>query len=35
VPECSGFQLIGYKPKQIMVLTATGQKPVPASCVTW
>ncbi len=35
VPECPGFQLIGYEPQQIMVLTASGQKSVPTSCVTW
>jgi len=35
VQGCSGFQLIGYKPKQIIVLTATGQKSVSASCITW
>jgi len=35
VPECSGFQLIGYEPDQILVLTSTGKKSVPASCITW
>ncbi len=35
VPECPGFQLIGYEPQQIMVLTATGQRSVPTRCVTW
>jgi hypothetical protein len=35
VPGCPGFQLIAYEPKQITILTATGQKSVPTSCVTW
>jgi hypothetical protein len=35
VPECSGFQLIGYAPPQIMVLTASGQMSVPTNCITW
>jgi hypothetical protein len=35
VPECSGFQVTGYAPKQIKILTETGQKSVPTSCVTW
>jgi hypothetical protein len=35
VPECPGFQLIGYGPKEITVLTPAGQKSVPACCITW
>ena len=32
VPECPGFQVTGYAPKQIEIL---GQKSAPTSCVTW
>jgi hypothetical protein len=35
VPDCSGFQVTGYAPKQIKILTENGQKSVPTSCVTW
>jgi hypothetical protein len=35
VPECPGFQLIGYGPKDVTVLTPAGQKSVPAGCITW
>ena len=35
VPECSGFKLNGYHPTEINVLTASGTKLTPTSCVTW
>ena len=35
VPECPGFQLVGYGAKEVTVLTPAGQKSVQPRCITW
>ncbi|CAK8724422.1 Collagen triple helix repeat-containing protein [Candidatus Electrothrix laxa] len=35
VPECSGYQLIGYPPKQIDISNGNRRKSVSTSCIIW
>ena len=35
VPECSGYQLIGYPPEQINISIGNRRKSIPTDCIIW
>jgi hypothetical protein len=35
VPECSGYQLIGYPPEQIDISIGNTRKSIPTDCIIW